>query len=158
MDKNKGKNTIQTQMSLKKITFIDVIKKKLKMLFGYREGKRFIDDTKPFIKSYSDIELSIIANIEKRLKYILDKNSEAEKLVDGLEKEDAEKLLEWIVQRDRTILDKESASGIVNNDLLGYCGLSQGIVSTLLANMGLNPRNSNINPTITGHRSWRTCV
>ncbi len=148
MDKNK---------SLKKKTFIDIIKKRFDILLGYREGKKFIDDTQPFIRSYSDIELSVISNIEKKLKSILDRNSEAGNLVDGLEKKDAEKLLEWIVQRDRTILEREIEGEIINNDLMGFCGLSQGIVSTFLNNKGLNPRISNINPTITGKRSWRTC-
>lgn len=149
MDKNKA---------LKKITFIDTIKKKLKMLLGYKEGKKFVDDTKPFIRNYSEIELSVIANIEKKLKDILDRNSVSGQIVDGLEKEDAEKLLEWIVQTDRIVLDRENPPGIENSDLLGCCGLSQGIVSTLLSNMGLTPRISNINPTISGERIRWACI
>ena len=154
---NDNQNINQKKNELKRITLFDKIKKKLKVLLGYREGKQFVDDTMPFIKEYSDIELANLSNIEKKLQIILNRNAKEGGLVDGLEKKDAEQLLEWVVQSDRKILDKEIGGGITNNDLMGCCGLSQGIVSTLLSNMGLIPRNSNVNPTITGQRTWRTC-
>lgn len=140
-------NKINSQNHIKLPTLTDKIRNKFRAIFGYKEGKKFIDDTKPYIRKYSEIELGIIANIEQKLKNVLAINDNKGTLTDGLNKEEAIKLLEWIVQRDRMILDKDN---IKENSLLGLCGLSQGVVSTFLTNMGLEPRVSNINPTITG--------
>ena len=149
------KNNFDNITALKKVGIIDKIRQKLKYILGYREGKIFIDDTEPFIRKYSDIELAKIADIEQKLKDAITRNSAAGKLIDGIKKDDAQKLLEWVVQRDRTILGENE--DIKKASLLGCCGLSQGVVSTFLANMGLRPRISNINPTITGKRTWGTC-
>ena len=149
------KNNFDHITALKKIGLIDIIRQKLKHILGYREGKKFIDDTEPFIRMYSDIELAKIADIEQKLKDAITRNSAAGKLIDGIKKDNAQKLLEWVVQRDRTILGENE--DIKKASLLGYCGLSQGVISTLLTNMGLRPRISNINPTITGKRTWGTC-
>ena len=141
--------------SLIKISLIDRIKNKIKYAFGYREGKKFMLDTEPYYKNYSDLELFNVANIEKKLKDIIENNNKSENLVDGISREEARALLEWVVQRDRKILSLDK--NLKDASLLGCCGLSQGIVSTLLSNMSLKPRVSNINPTITGERSWGTC-
>ncbi len=136
--------------SLKKISKWDKIKKSLKAFFGYKDGKKFVIDTQPYIKEYSEIELANIANIEEKLKNILQKNANSKEIVDGLTIDEANKLLEWVVQADRKCLNKESKEDIKEKSLMGYCGLSQGIVYTILKEMGLEARVSNVNPTITG--------
>ena len=134
--------------SLKKLSKWDKIKNSLKSLFGYKEGKKFVIDTQPYIKEYNEIELANIANIEEKLKNILEKNANSKEIVDGLTIDEANKLLEWVVQADRKCLNINY--DIRDNSLMGYCGLSQGIVYTILKEMGLEARVSNINPTITG--------
>ncbi len=136
--------------SLKTISKWDKIKKSLKELLGYKEGKEFLIDTQPYIKKYNEIELANIANIEGKLKNILEKNLNSKEMVDGLTIEEANKILEWVVQADRKCLNNELKGDIKESDLMGYCGLSQGIVYTILKKMGLEARVSNINPTITG--------
>ncbi len=120
----------------------------------YKEGKRFIDETEPCMKNYTDIELSNIADIEERLGKILIKNAKAGEIVEGIERSEAIELLKWIVQRDREILDQHSIKfggrGIKKDSLQGLCGLSVGIVTELLSNMGLQARVSNANLTIIG--------
>ena len=138
----------ENQMIERKESFVDIIKYKLKKLFGYKEGRTFIIDTEPYIKKYSEIELSEIANIEKELKKVLERNFEADGTIAGIDKDKALKLLEWVVQRDREILNIKSEEGIKNDSLLGCCGLSQGIVTELLTHMGLVPNILNVNPTI----------
>lgn len=134
---------------LKNITIVDRIKNQLRKLMGYKEGKRFIIETEPYIKNYSEVELDKIANIEKKLEKALKENDKAGKVIEGIREDEARLLVEWVVQRDREILNNEKEP-IKDNSLLGYCGLSQGITSELFINMGLNPRISNVNPTITG--------
>ena len=105
------------------------------------------------IYSYTDIELANIANIEQKLKNVLAKNAEAGKVVEGITKSEATELINWVVQRDRAILNQGSiryGETIKTDSLHGLCGLSQGIVTTLFNNMGLQARVSNVNPTITG--------
>lgn len=137
---------MEKNLGLKKITFIDRVRKGILKAFGYREGKRFIDDTEPLTKNYTEIELGRIADIEGKLREIVKTNSKKNKLVGGLKKEEAEKLIEWVVQRDREMLFLKSDPR--DDDLFGACGLSQGIVTTLLTSMGLSPRISNVNNTI----------
>jgi len=151
----KVKKDFDSTKALKKIKLIDKIRQKIEYILGYREGKSFIDDTEPFIRSYSDIELTEIADIEQKLKNALARNATEGKLIDGIKKDDAQKLLEWVIQRDRTILGQNC--DIKKASLLGACGLSQGVISTLLTNMGLKPRISSVNPTITEVRASRTC-
>ena len=138
---------MREENSLKKITKLDKIKKSLLTLLGYKEGKKFMIDTQPYIKEYDEIELANIANIEEKLKNILEKNANSGKIVDGLTVDEANKLLEWVVQADRKCLNR---GDIKEDTLMGCCGLSQGIVYTILKEMGLSPRVSNTNPTITG--------
>lgn len=136
---------------LKKITVIDKMRNKLRELIGYKEGKRFIIETEPFLKEYSDVELANIANIEQKLKKAIEENAKVGKTVEGIDEKEAECLIKFIVQRDREILDKEGKKDrIKNNSLQGLCGLSQGVITTYLNYMGLKPRVSNINPTISG--------
>lgn len=135
--------------SLKKISKLDKIKKFLKAFWGYREGKEFMIDTQPYIKQYSEIELDNIANIEEKLKNILEKNANSKEIVDGLTIDEVNKLLEWVVQAVRRCLNNDS-NDIKESSLMGCCGLSQGIVYTILKEMGLKARVSNVNPTITG--------
>lgn len=140
---------MREETSLKKISRWDKIKNSLKVFLGYREGKEFVIDTQPYIKEYSEIELANIAKIEEKLKNILEKNVNCKEMVDGLTMDEVNKLLEWVVQADRKCLNKDLGD-IKESSLMGRCGLSQGIVYTILKEMGLEARVSNINPTITG--------
>lgn len=137
---------MREETSLKKISRWDKI---IKAFLGYREGKEFVIDIQPYIKEYSEIELANIANIEGKLKNILEKNVNCGRIVDGLNIDEVNKLLEWVVQTDRKCLSND-LDDIRENSLMGSCGLSQGIVYTILKEMGLEARVSNINPTITG--------
>lgn len=139
---------MKSEKSLKKISRWDKIKKSLKAFLGYREGKEFIIDTQPDIKEYSEIELAKIANIEEKLKHILQKNANCGEIVDGLTADEVNNLLEWVIQADRKCL--ASCEDVRRSSLMGSCGLSQGIVYTILEKMGLEARVSNVNPTITG--------
>ena len=134
--------------SLKKFSKWDKIKKSLKAFWGYKEGKKFVIDTQPYIKEYNEIELANISNIEEKLKNILEKNAKSKKIVDGLTIDEVNKLLEWVVQADRKCLNKDLKEDIREKSLMGYCGLSQGIVYTILKKMGVEARVSNVNETI----------
>lgn len=140
---------MREETSLKKISRWDKIKNSLKAFLGYREGKEFVIDTQPYIKEYSEIELANIANIEGKLKNMLEKNVNCGRIGEGLNIDEVNKLLEWVVQADRRCLSNDLGD-IRESSLMGICGLSQGIVYTILKEMGLEARVSNINPTITG--------
>ena len=133
---------------IKQVSYIDKIKLKIINLFGYRQGTKFINETKPYIRKYSEIEELEIANIEEKLHKAIQTNSKNGSLVSGITEKECNALLEWVIQRDREILSQEES--LIDSSLNGCCGLSQGVISTLLFNMGLQPRISNINPTITG--------
>ena len=45
---------MREENSLKKITKLDKIKKSLLTLLGYKEGKKFMIDTQPYIKEYDE--------------------------------------------------------------------------------------------------------
>lgn len=139
---------MEEETSLKKISRWDKIKKSLKAFLGYKEGKEFVIDTQPYIKEFSEIQLANIASIEEKLKNILE-NAIGGEIVDGLNPNEVNKLLEWVVQADRKCLDSDFGN-IRESSLMGVCGLSQGIVYTILKEMGVEARVSNINPTITG--------
>lgn len=142
---------MREENSLKKISRLDKIRNSLKAFLGYREGKEFVIDTQPYIKEYSEIELANIANIEEKLKNILEKNENCGEIVDGLNDNEINKLLEWVVQADRKCLNGDLKDiDIRENSLCGFCGCSQGIVYTILKEMGLKARVSNVNPTIKG--------
>ena len=137
--KNNNENS-----SLKKITFIDRIRNKIRGLLGYKEGEQFVYNVKPLIKTYSEIENGVIANIEDKLRRILALNESSGKLVDGLEENEAKKLIEWVVQRDRLVFKETEHTDLENDSMAGGCGFSQEIVTVLLDNMGLKSRILNV--------------
>jgi len=118
-----------------------------KKIYGYRDGKRFIIDTEPVLKKYTDIELMRIASIEEKLMNILEDNIRNKRLINGLREEEADKLLEWVIQNTRQQLNDDG--NISKNSLLGYCGIAQSIIVATLKGMALRPNISNVNPTIT---------
>lgn len=125
---------------LRKTTLLDKIKALLGKVTGYQEGKRFILDTEPVLRKYTEIELMKLASIEERLKKALNKNETEQALVSGIEEEEAEKLLQWVVQNAREgFAGKEDVSTIKERNLSGCCGLGQGITGYTLINMGLSP-------------------
>lgn len=128
----------------KRIGVIDKIKK----ILGYREGKKFIIDTKPKIKNYSEIELMNIATIEEKLKQVLEVNESNGSTSIGIREQEAISLLEWTVQNARIGLAKSENEDIADESLLGTCGLGQGITGTTLKNMGLSPYIINACPTL----------
>lgn len=138
----------------KKITIIDKIKNAFRKMIGYQEGKRFIIDTEPELKNYTDINLMKLALIEERLKKALNENSKQETLIDGIKENEAESLLEWVVQNAREGLEKISKKSLKEISLLGYCGLGQGITGFTLQNMGLSPNINNVSATF-GEKSGR---
>lgn len=143
----------------KKITIIDRIKNIFRKMMGYEDGKRFMIDTEPVLKKYTDINLMKIASIEEKLKKVLDENTKQEKLIDGIKENEAESLLEWVVQNAREGLIKDSNTSLKEMDLLGVCGLGQGITGITLQNMGLSPNINNVNPTFgmkTGRHAFVT--
>ena len=137
---------------LKKITVIDRIRNKIRELMGYRQGTRFIEETEPYRKKYSEIELANIANIEYKLKKALEENIKQGKNVKGIDEKEAEEFIRWIIERDREILEKGSKEerGLKDDSLFGCCGLSQGIVTTFLQRAGLQPQILNVAETIRG--------
>ena len=150
---------IEDKLLPKKITIIDKIKNRFRKIMGYQEGKRFITDTEPILKKYTDINLMKIANIEDKLKKVLERNTKQQSLIDGIKENEAEVLLEWIVQNAREGLEKNYEESIKYMDLQGDCGLGQGITGFTLKGMGLNPNINNVNPTFgkkTGRHAFVT--
>ena len=47
----------------KKVTILDKIKEILNKITGYKEGKRFIIDTEPKLRKYTEIELMRLSTI-----------------------------------------------------------------------------------------------
>ena len=130
------------QLLLKKIGIKDKIVKAIRTMLGYREGTRFIIDTEPDLKDYSDIELMKVVSAEERLKKALKGTKEG--AMDGITENDAKTLLDWTVQNAREgIIDGDDKKAILNDSLLGACGLGQGITAITLKNMGLNPHTVN---------------
>lgn len=128
----------------KKITIIDKIKNVFIKMVGYQEGKKFMIDTEPELKKYTDINLMKIASIEEKLKKALNENLKQETLTDGIKENEAESLLEWVVQNAREGLEKTAKKSLKEISLLGYCGLGQGITGFTLQNMGLSPNINNV--------------
>lgn len=130
------------QFALKKIGIKDKMVNAMKKLLGYRDGSKFILDIKPNLREYSEIELMKIASIEEKLRKVLKANEN--ELVDGIEENEARALLEWTVQNGRDgIMDGDDKKAILNDSLLGACGLGQGITAFTLKNMGLDPNAVN---------------
>lgn len=128
----------------RKVTILDRITAIVRKFTGYREGKRFIVDTEPKLRKYTDIELMKLASCEERLRNALKHNQNAQSLVDGIEEQEAEALLEWVVQNAREgLVYGHDVAVIKDMNLGGYCGLGQGITGFTLQNMGLLPNISN---------------
>lgn len=134
---------------LKILGFGDKMRNHIRKIFGYVDGEKFINNTRPYIKKYSILENAKIADIEEKLHNVLSEN-EKDKVNNGLSEKEAIELLEWVVQRDRQLLNIENNGKIQDESLLGCCGFSQGVVYTLFEKMGLKANVSNINPTISG--------
>lgn len=139
----------------KKVTIYDKLKQKIRNILGYKEGKRFIIDTKPNMEEYSELSLMKLANTEGKLKKVLEGNKENKN--QGMTEQEAEEILKWTVQNARDELAKDK--NLQEESLLGCCGFGQAITAQTLRNMGLNPNICNVNPTIgedTGRHAFIT--
>lgn len=139
----------------KKITIYDKLKQKIIDVLGYKEGKKFIIDTKPNMEEYSELRLMKLANIEEKLKKAVEENKEGKQ--EGILEQEAEEILKWTVQNARNELSKER--NLQDESLLGCCGFGQAVTTQTLRNMGLNPNVCNANPTIeksTGRHAFVT--
>ncbi len=134
----------------KKMSFLNKIKNAIYKKFGYREGEKFIIDTKPTFKKYTQIELMKVASIEEKLRRALESNANSEVLKAGISEEEAKSLLEWVVQnaREGFMVQPEEYKyrefNIFEESLSGCCGLGQGITAYTLINMGLSPDVVNV--------------
>ena len=108
----------------------------------------YIDETKPYIYKYSDTELVEISIIERKLKEALQENLEKGYIVKGVTEDEAKKIIEWVVQRDRQLLTSCLEENLDDFSLVGCCRLSQEITDKLLTNIGLAPRYLTIIDTI----------
>lgn len=130
----------------KKITLFDKIKNNIMKAMGYKECGKYILDTEPILKKYSVIELSKIADKEKKLRDVLEENKNNGELTNGISKEDAECLLEWVVQNAREMLMKDfkiSEEQFKEDSLAFSCGFGQTLTGYPLRNMGLTPNICN---------------
>lgn len=109
---------------------------------------KYIDETKPYIYKYSDTELVEISIIERKLKEALQENLEKGCIVKGITEDEAKKIIEWVIQRDRQLLTSCLGENLDDFSLVGCCRLSQEIVDNLLTNIGLTPRYLTIGDTI----------
>lgn len=87
------------------------------------ENESYIINQKPIRK---DIDEEIVSNVVKNLINVNLENIEEKRLVSGIKKEDAEKLLEWVVENTRKILSKMGIN-IEKNSLNGFCELGQAL-------------------------------
>lgn len=143
----------------KKLSFIDRIKIELKRFMGYKEGTKFIIETEPIFKKFTEIELMKLAAIEEKLKKSLEINKSNNMLTEGISPKDAESILAWVVQNARENFADNGKISLKEDSLLGYCGFGQGITATTLENMGLSPNILNANPTLsnkTGRHAFLT--
>lgn len=135
-------------MNSKRINIVDKIKTIFRKFMGYKEGKKFTIDTEPIYKKYTDIELMKLATVEEKLKKAINQNSHDNMISKGINKDEAESLLQWVVQNAREAFTKENKEPLKDADLLGWCGFGQGITAITLQNMGLSPNIANANPTL----------
>ena len=131
----------------KKISFMDKIKAGIRKVMGYKEGTKFIIETEPVFRKFTEIELMKLAVIEEKLKDSLYKNKNNNVITEGISKKDAESLLAWVVQNARENFIAHSNISLKEESLLGFCGFGQGITAITLENMGLFPNLLNANPT-----------
>lgn len=136
------------EMLPKKITWFYKLRNTLRKITGFQEGSRFILDVKPKIKEYSDIELMRIATIEEKLQKVISENHASVSIQTGIQKKEAESLLEWTVQNARKEFTKDTEEKLEDKSLQGWCGFGQGVTATTLKNMGLSPYIINANPAL----------
>lgn len=135
----------------KKVIILDKMKEILNKITGYKEGKRFILDTEPKLRKYTEIELMKLASIEEKLKKAINQNKTEQSLVEGIGENEAEMLLQWVVQNAREgLVPGRDVSEIKDEDLCMACGLGQGITGFTLLNMGLSPNISNAGSVFDG--------
>lgn len=145
--------------NLKKITILDRLRSLFASGRGIQEGKKFTLDTEPLMQEYSDIELMNLANIEEKMKKALIENQINGKLVNGITKDEAEKMLQWVVQAARNVLKEYVSDSFKDESLLGWCGFGQALTGTTLQELGLEPNILNANPHIgadTGRHAFLT--
>lgn len=145
--------------NLKKVTILDRLRALFASGIGIQEGKKFTLDTEPLMKEYSDIEIMNLADIEGKLKNALNENKAKGQMVKGISKDEAEKLLQWVVQAARNVLKEYSTDSFKDESLLGWCGFGQALTGTTLQELGLEPNILNANPHIgadTGRHAFLT--
>lgn len=92
------------------------------------------------IKNFSYKELTEIANIEQKLREILEKKN-IDINYTGLTEHEVKLLLEWVINQSRKILAKSfGVTNIDDLDLQGLCKLAQTVIHKILMNMGLNSK------------------
>ncbi|MCI8397339.1 MAG: hypothetical protein HFJ52_06965 [Clostridia bacterium] len=93
------------------------------------------------IKEFSHKELTDIANIEQKLREILEKKNIDSNYNTGLTEHEVQLLLEWIINQARRILAKSfGATNIDDLDLQGLCKAAQTVIHKILINIGLNSK------------------
>ena len=130
----------------KKITILDKIKTSILKAMGYRECGKYILDIEPVLRDYSYLDLSRIADKEKKLKEVIDENNNKGELTNGISKEDAESILEWVVQnaREMFIKDFKITTDELKKDSLAFCcGFGQSLTGYPLKYMELSPNICN---------------
>lgn len=135
----------KNNQALTKDGVMQKLKRKIKFFFGYKEPEEYIYDVIPLRKSPNDMELTMLANIERKLARIIEQNREKEALTYGLDYRETERLLEWTVQNAREYLLKKEG---ITASLQGYCGVGQAITAITLRSMGLDPNILNTNSAI----------
>jgi hypothetical protein len=75
-----------------------------------------------------------LANIESKLKEVINANKKANTLVRGLEPKEADELVDWIANSGKNNLFKKHEK---ESNLSGSCGLGQGINGFTITGLGL---------------------
>ena len=88
------------------ITIIEKIKLHIMKLAGYRQGTKFINETKPYVHKYPPVEKMKIAKIEEKLSKALENNKKMGELLSGITEKECYDIIEWVIQRDREIFIK----------------------------------------------------
>ena len=130
-------NSLEKKIKRLAIIFIEKIKSKLPFTRQFKlQSKDYFCDVKPELKEYSVIELSKIAEIERKMQEALKTNTGVGRIVKGIKEEEADKLIEWVVQSGRKNI---YSTCDINSSLSMLCGLCQAINGQTLINMGLTP-------------------
>lgn len=88
-----------------------------------------------------------VIEAERRLRKALKTNLENNSLQEGILKEEAELILDWVVYNARVYLNKslsEAGEDIFSSTLTGTCGLAQSLTGFPLESMGLDVKPTNI--------------